>query len=102
VKYRRTAQFDNDFRKLPAEHRKMFQQVVFEHFIPALEQGAHTGRAPWPRRLRIHKIGDVCSLTWSFASPGDRALFTFILEEGEGGEPVITWLAVGYHDIYRT
>ncbi|WP_169981965.1 hypothetical protein [Microbispora sp. H10836] len=101
MRYLRTAQFDNDYRKLPAEHRKLFQQVVFDHFIPALEQGAHTGRVPWPRRLRIHKVGDVYSLTWSFASPGGRALFTFTLQEAESGEPVLVWLAVGYHDVYR-
>ncbi|GAA0368239.1 hypothetical protein GCM10009530_17770 [Microbispora corallina] len=101
MRYRRTAQFDVDFRRLPAEHRKLFQQVVFEHFIPALERGAHLGKAPWPRRLRIHKIDDVYSLTWSFASPDGRALFTFTVEDDGSGELLITWLAVGYHNIYR-
>ncbi|MCT9929157.1 hypothetical protein N5079_02865 [Planotetraspora sp. A-T 1434] len=101
MKYRRTAEFGNDFRKLPVEHRKMFQEVVFDHFVPALAQGAHTGRVPWPRRLRIHKIDEVYSLTWSFSSPDGRALFTFTVEEGESGEPIVTWLAIGYHNIYR-
>ncbi|WP_433218405.1 hypothetical protein [Microtetraspora malaysiensis] len=102
MKYRRTAQFDNDFRKLPMEHRKLFQEAVFHHSIPALEQGAHTGRVPWPRRLRIHRIDEVYSLTWSFAAPDGRALFTFTVEQEESVDTVITWLAVGYHDIYRS
>ena len=63
----------------------------------ALASGAHRGEIPWPRRLRIHKIADAYSLTWSFAHPDGRALF--IIERGSDGAPVLTWIAIGY-DIY--
>jgi len=67
--------------------------------VPALAAGAHRGDAPWPRRLRIHKIGDAYSLTWTFASPAGRALF--MISRGPDGDAVLTWIAVGYHDIYE-
>jgi hypothetical protein len=51
------------------------------------------------QRLRIHKIGEVYSLTWSFSGPDGRALFT--IGQDTGGEPLLTWPAVGYHDIYQ-
>jgi hypothetical protein len=53
----------------------------------------------WPKRPRIHKIGEVYSLTWSFSGPDGRALFT--IGPDTDGEPLLTWLAVGYHDIYQ-
>lgn len=46
-----------------------------------------------------HKIGEVYSLTWSFSGPDGRALF--LIGPDTDGEPVLTWLAVGYHDIYQ-
>jgi len=98
VKYRTTATFDGGFTKLPREHRSLFLAAVTDFLRPALEAGAHRGEAPWPRRLRIHKIADAYSLTWSFASPDGRALF--IIERAADGQPMLTWLAVGYHDIY--
>jgi hypothetical protein len=98
VKYRTTAGFDLALAKLPREHRRMFTSAVRAYVIPALAAGAHRGEAPWPRRLRVHKIGEVYSLTWSFASPYGRALFA--IGPGSDGDPVLTWLAVGYQDIY--
>jgi hypothetical protein len=98
VKYRTTASFDHDFSKLPKEHRALFLTAVRDHLLPALAAGAHRSDVPWPRRLRIHKIGDAYSLTWSFASPDGRALF--IIGRGPDGNAVLTWIAVGYHDIY--
>lgn len=99
MKYQTTAGFDLALAKLPREHRQMFTSAVRAYFIPALAAGAHRGEAPWPRRLRVHKIGEVYSLTWSFASPDGRALFT--IGPDSDGEPLLTWLAVGYHDIYQ-
>jgi hypothetical protein len=98
LKYRTTASFDNGFAKLPKEHRALFLAAVIDHLLPALATGAHRGEAPWPRRLRIHKIADAYSLTWSFAHPDGRALF--IIERGSDGSPVLTWIAIGYHDLY--
>jgi len=98
LKYRTTASFDHDFGKLPKEHRALFLTAVSDHLLPALAADAHGGEVPWPRRLRIHKIADAYSLTWSFAQPDGRALF--IIERGSDGNPMLTWIAIGYHDIY--
>ena len=99
MRYRTTAGFDTALAKLPREHRRLFADAVRDHLIPALAAGAHRGEAPWPKRLRIHKIGELYSLTWSFSGPDGRALFT--IGPDTNGEPLLTWLAVGYHDIYQ-
>ncbi len=99
MKYQTTAGFDNAFAKLPREHRRLFIETVRGHLLPALAAGAHRGEAPWPKRLRAHRIGDAYSLTWSVASPDGRALFS--IGTGVDGDPVLTWLAIGYHDIYE-
>ncbi len=98
MKYRTTASFDHGFARLPKEHRALFLTAVIHHLLPALATGAHRGEVPWPRRLRIHKIADAYSLTWSFAHPDGRALF--IIERGSNGGPMLTWIAIGYHDTY--
>jgi hypothetical protein len=98
VRYRTTVGSDGAFGKLPREHRGLFQAAVRVHLLPALVAGAYRGESPWPSRLRIHKIDLVYSLTWSFAGPDGRALFT--IGPDSDGEPVLTWLAIGYHDIY--
>lgn len=98
MSYRTTGGFDSALTKLPREHRKLFIETVRGDLIPALAAGAHRGATPWPTRLRIHKIGEVYSLTWSFARPDGRALFS--IGPDSDGEPLLTWLAVGYHDIY--
>ena len=69
MKYQTTAGFELALARLPREHRRLFAGAVRAHLIPALAAGAHRGEAPWPRRLRIHKIGETYSLTWSFAAP---------------------------------
>ena len=98
MKYVRTNGFLADLRRLPDEHRKLFVQAVNDVLRPALEAGAHTGAVPWPRALRIHRIGSDYSMTWSFAGPDGRALFRLADVDGE---PVLVWLRVGNHDIYR-
>ena len=99
MKYQTTAGFDLALAKLPREHRRLFTDAVRAHLIPALAAGAHRGEAPWPRRLRVHKIGKVYSLTWSFSGPDGRALFT--IGADTDGESLLTWPAIGYHDIYQ-
>jgi hypothetical protein len=86
-----------DLRRLPEEHRKLFVRAVHEVLRPALDAGAHTGTVPWPRALRVHRIGVNYSMTWSFAGPDGRALFR--LAE-VAGETVVVWLRVGNHGIY--
>jgi hypothetical protein len=99
LRYQTTAGYDGALAKLPREHRQLFIDAVRGYLIPALAGGAHRGDAPWPKRLRIHKIGEVYSLTWSFSGPDGRALFAIGL--AADGEPLLTWLAIGYHDIYQ-
>lgn len=98
MRYQTTAAFDRALGKLPREHRQLFITAVRNQLLPALADGAHRGEVPWPVRLRIHKIDQAYSLTWSFASPDGRALF--VIGPDAEGEPTLTWLAIGYHDIY--
>lgn len=83
--------FLTDLRRLPDEHRKLFVESVLR---PALDAGAHKGTVPWPRALRIHRIGVAYSMTWSFSGPDGRALFR--LAE-VAGETVVVWLRIGNH-----
>jgi hypothetical protein len=99
VRYRTTAGFDTALAKMPREHRKLFIDAVRTYLIPALAAGAHRGATGWPTRLRIHRIGEVYSLTWSFSGPDGRALFS--ISPDIDGEPLLTWLAVGDHDVYQ-
>jgi hypothetical protein len=96
VRYQTTAGFDAALAKLPREHRRLFVDAI-RLLIPALAAGAHRGETPWPKRLRVHKIGEVYSLTWSFSGPDGRALLA--IGPDSDGEPLLTWLAIGYHDI---
>jgi hypothetical protein len=98
VRYRTTAGLDTALAKFPWGHRRLFADAVRSQLIPALAAGAHRGDVPWPKRLRIHKIGEIHSLTWSFSSPHGRA--SFAIGPDTDGEPLLTWLAVGY-DIYQ-
>ena len=97
MKYVRTPGFLIDLRRLPEEHRKLFVRAVNEVLRPALDAGAHTGAVPWPRALRVHRIGVNYSMTWSFAGPDGRALF---LLADVAGETFVVWLRVGNHSIY--
>jgi hypothetical protein len=83
MKYVRTPGFLIDLRRLPDEHRKLFVQAVHEILRPALDAGAHKGSVPWPRALRVHRIGVDYSMTWSFAGPDGRALFRLAEVAGE-------------------
>jgi hypothetical protein len=98
VRYQTAPGFDSALAKLPHEHRRLFITAIRSHLIPALAAGAHRGDSPWPPRLRVHKIDEVYALTWSFSGPDGRALFT--IGPDADGEPILTWLAIGYHDIY--
>ena len=40
-------------------------KAVHELLRPALDAGAHTGAAPWPRALRIHRVGASYSMASS-------------------------------------
>ncbi len=98
MKYVRTPGFLADLRRLPDEHRKMFAAAVHELLRPALDAGAHTGAAPWPRALRIHRIGRDYSMTWSFSSPDGRATFEWVQIDGRLG---LRWRGIGGHGIFE-
>ena len=68
MKYVRTAGFLIDLRRLRVEHRKLFVFAVHTLLRSALDMGAHTGSSPWPRALRIHRIGLDYSMTWEAGS----------------------------------
>jgi len=85
MKYVRHAGFLSDLRRLPAEHRKLFVLAVHTLLRPALAAGAHTGAVPWPRALRIHRIGANYSMTCSFASPDGRAKLISVTQFLLGG-----------------
>jgi hypothetical protein len=101
VKYRELESFRADFRRLPAEQRAMFLDVLRAHFLPAIEAGSFSGVPPWPKRLRVHRLSnsEIYSLTWNFSSPDGRA--TFHLDKAPGGEPILVWRRIGDHGIYR-
>jgi hypothetical protein len=78
VKYRSADSFRNDFRRLPAEHQRTFQEVVLrKYFLPAVAAGSFSGAPSWPARLRIHRLAntEIYSLTWNFSCPDGRATF---------------------------
>jgi hypothetical protein len=52
---------------------------------------------PWPRAMRIHKIGAGHSMSWSFAGSAGRALFR---RDEVAGETAVGWWRVGNHEIY--
>ncbi len=99
MKYRSAESFRNDFRRLPAEHQRMFQQVLRKHFLPAVAAGSFAGSPPRPARLRIHRLAntEIYSLTWNFASPDGGA--TFHLDKTEHEDPVLVWRCIGDHGI---
>jgi hypothetical protein len=101
MKYRRSASFDCDFSRLAAEHQSIFLQSLREYFLPAVAAGALSGSAPWPRRLRIHRLTDsgIYALTWNGSSPDGRA--TFHSERTVADEPLLIWRRIGDHSIYQ-
>jgi hypothetical protein len=100
VKHATLRSFDRDYGRLPREHRQLFEKVLKEHFLPAIEAGSFTGTPPWQTRLRVHRLADsaIYTITWSFAGPDGRA--TFHLEPSEDGSPVLVWRRIGTHDIH--
>ncbi|MEV0995312.1 hypothetical protein [Nonomuraea sp. NPDC050202] len=100
MRYERSDSFLRDLSRLPSEHYALFKEAVRKHFLPALAEGAHTGQAPWPTRLRVHKLAgtDVYSMTWNFASPDGRATFHYATDVD--GETILRWRRIGDHSIY--
>jgi hypothetical protein len=71
VKYRSADSFRSDFRRLPAEHQRTFQEILRKFFLPAVAAGSFGDSPHWPARLRIHRL-----------------------------DPVLVWRRIGDHGIY--
>lgn len=101
MKYSRTPQFDADHRRLPPEHKRLFNEC-FPAFSEACDAFAKDGRAYiWPARFRVTPIvgrDGVWEMTWSFAGPDGRATFEFVRL---GNEIRLRWRRIGAHSIYK-
>lgn len=101
MKFETTPAFDHDVRRLKREHREQFRAVLRDKFIPACDAHASDPAAPWPGSLRVRPVRaapGVLEMTWSFASPDDRATFELVTVEGELR---LRWRRVGDHDVFK-
>jgi hypothetical protein len=101
VKFETTPRFDNDYRRLPGEHKRAFREVVHEFSAACDAYVAHPGSGHWPGRLRVHprqSAPGIWEMTWSFASPAGRATFEFVMG---GDETRVRWRRIGDHRVYR-
>ncbi|WP_292976271.1 hypothetical protein [Mycobacterium sp.] len=102
MKFETTPAFDADYRKLKAEHRATFQDVVRTKFVPACDAYAADPATPWPRSLRVKSVQGapgILEMTWSFASPDGRATFELVTV---AGELRCRWRRVGDHDVFKS
>ncbi len=101
MKFRSQVRFDNEFKALPAEHRRKFLSLipVFNKACDAYL--ADPGGFIWPRTLRVKPLTSakgIWEMTWSFSGPDGRATFEFADIDGEIG---VRWRRIGRHEIYR-
>lgn len=100
MKYQTTEAFKGDLRRLSKDERKLFQEAVRAHFIPAAERRAADPAGPWPKRLRVKDVKGapgIWEMTWSFSGPDGRATWEWAQIDGE---PAIRWRRVGNHSIF--
>lgn len=101
MKYETTPAFDADFRRLKAEHRAAFREVLKTKFIPACDALAADPAAVWPKSLRVKSVqgaAGVLEMTWSYASPDGRATFELVTVDDEVR---CRWRRVGGHDVFK-
>jgi len=102
VKFETTPAFDSDFRRLATEHATTFRQAVRGKFAPACDTYAGDPAAPWPGSLRVKSVrgaAGVLEMTWSFASPDERANFELVTVDGELR---CRWRRVGDHGVVKS
>lgn len=102
MKIETTPAFDADYRKLSAEHRVTFKDVVKTKFIPACDAHAADPATRWPRSLRVKPVQGapgILEITWSFASPDGRATFELVTV---AGELRCRWRRIGDHDVFKS
>lgn len=86
MKYETTPAFDADYRRLKAEHRAAFRELLRDKFIPACAALSNDPGAVWPKSLRVKSVQGapgILEMTWSFASPDGRATFELVTVDGE-------------------
>lgn len=101
MKFERTPRFDNDYTRLPKQHRDQFKLVMPAFNRACEEHLADPGGDVWPTALRVTRmtsVKGVWELTWSLASPDGRATFEFVVVDGERR---VRWRRIGTHRIYR-
>lgn len=101
MKFETTPAFDNDYRHLKREHAAAFKAVVKEKFAPACDAYASDPTTPWPATLRVKSVRSapgILEMTWSFASPDERATFELVTVDGELR---CRWRRVGDHDVFK-
>jgi hypothetical protein len=101
VKFETTPAFDNDYRRLAAQHAATFRHVVRERFAPACDAYARDPGTPWPPAIRVKSVRDaagVREMTWSFASPDGRATFELVTVDGELR---CRWRRLGDHGVVK-
>ena len=100
MKWQTTPQFEADWERLPAEHRRAFRDVVPAFAKACDAYVARRGAQRWPAAPRVKPLTSapgVWGMTWSFAGPDGRATFQFLTGEGE---PAVLWRRIGTHTIY--
>lgn len=101
MKYQTTPQFEDDWRRLPTEHKKLFRAVIPDFGRACEGYLSDPGGFRWPGRLRACRMQSapgVWELTWNFAGPDGRATFEFVTVDSQ---PAVRWRRVGGHAIYR-
>lgn len=102
MKYETTPAFDADYRRLNAEHRGAFRDVLKTKFVPACDALVANPAAVWPKSLRVRAVQGapgVLEMTWSFASPDGRATFELVTVDGDLR---CRWRRVGDHDVFKS
>lgn len=100
MRFRTTPAFDRDWKRLPADHKRIFRERLGD-FNRACDAYANDRAAVWPAALRVSQLvgtNSIWEMTWSFAGPDGRSTFEFILEDD-----VLhcQWRRIGDHTIYR-
>lgn len=100
MKWQTTPQFDADWKRLPAEHKRLFRALIPEFSSACEGYAASPGAFRWPAKLRVSPMRSapgIWEMTWSFSGPDGRATFEFVTESGA---PVVRWRRIGDHDVY--
>lgn len=101
MKFETTPAFDKDVGRLRREHLQELLEVLKTKFIPACDAYAADPATPWPQSLRVKSVQGtpgVLEMTWSFASPDDRATFEFVTVNDELR---LRWRRVGDHAVFK-